>query len=55
MVYIVEAFTHGVEVCCATECRIGVQIFRIVPKIWIVYEAFYIPQLFLVEHEIKAR
>ena len=55
MVYIVEAFAHGVEVCCATEGWIRIQILRVVPKIWIVYEAFFIHQVFLVEHEVKAR
>ena len=54
MVYVVETFTHGVEVCCAPECWIGVQVLRVVPKVWIVYEAFFINQVFLVEYEVKA-
>ena len=36
----------GVEVRCATEGWIGVQVLRIVPKIGIVYEAFLIHQVF---------
>ena len=53
MIYIVEAFAHGVEVRCATEGWIGVQVLRIVPKIGIVYEAFLIHQVFLVEYKVK--
>ena len=55
MIYIVETFTHGIEVCCTTECWIGVQVFRIVPQVWIIYQTFFVNQVFLVEHEVKTR
>ena len=54
MVYVVETFTHRVEVCCTTRCWIGVQVLRVVPKVWIVYEAFLLTKYFLVEYEVKA-
>ena len=54
MVYVVETFTHRVEVCCTTECWIGVQVLCVVPKVWIVYETFFVNQVFLVEYEVKA-